>query len=425
VDSPASLRGKDLHERTALIIDAGVDQLDGICEGIPEEDKKAVQTCIEVAQMLMPKGKRIIFIEEKMDIRFLGSTTGTPDLAFYDVASKTIAVIDWKFGRGPVPDPHDNKQLQAYVLALRNALKEMGHDVVQAYLVICQPSGTAKESYRDAQFSAEVFPAWEEQIKAGIAAAQKKDAPAIPGPHCKRSFCEAGKNGACPEFKAYSKEKSDDREDIAQKKAAFAVSGLSPVVVEAPAISFPLVVISEEAIAKAEEYRLQAEAAVTDQISANSMGLLLNEITKFESVVEKNRETVKRPVLDLGRAIDDAAKQALIPLREAKAQAQKRLVDWKVEQDNNVEEAIAQAEKTGSPAPAIVAPVVIAGVKTKKVPEFSVKAFALMPDEFKMTNEKVLKAAIETNQWGNGKGAVPPAWLEVKWVDRASSTGRR
>ncbi|MDE2099485.1 MAG: DUF2800 domain-containing protein [Patescibacteria group bacterium] len=479
VETEASKRGSHLHEVISLILQTKVEEREETFKDITSEmedaDREAIKICMEVADTLKPKGKRIVFIEEKMNLEFLqAKLKGTPDLAYYDMASKTICVVDWKFGKGQVPDPSDNKQLMAYSLALRNYLMDNGgYEVSQAYLVICQPCGTAQQSYRDAKFSAEVFSTWEKEIKDAIQAAQAKDAPAIPGNHCKRCFCEAGKAGACPEFKTYSDGRTNEKKDESTRQAAFAVSGLSPVVVESPSIQFPIVVISEEAIAKAEDFRTQAEGLVLDQVSANAMGLLLQDITKFEKQVETNREAIKKPVLELGRAIDEKAKQALLPLREAKAKAQTRLTEWKASEDRKAmaiqaeferkkreaetlareaelkrlqaeqalknakneedrKKALEAAEKAAreqakaiNESESVIAPIVqepmkIAGVTMKKVPEFTILDITKVPAMFLEVKESLLKKAIEQKSVTE-----KDTWLEIKWVDKAQSAGGR
>ena len=442
VESDASLRGKDLHERTALMIDNPDMELEEICEGLPAEDIQAVKTCVDVANLLMPKGKKRVFIEDKLDLKFISMNTGIPDLAYYDFASKTIAVVDWKFGRGPVPDPSGNHQLMAYALALTNQLKEDEIEVLQAYLVICQPCGTPRESYRDYLAPAQVFQQWEVEIKAGIMAAQSKDALALPGKHCRSMFCEAGKNGVCNEFQAYLEGKTQEREEVKVAEAKFAVSGALPVVVTAEPIQFPVVVISEEAITKANYYRERALMPVTDQGSANTMGLLLNDITKFESQIEKNHKEVKKPLKDLEKLIDEARDRGLIPLREAKVKAKQEIDRYVREQKQIVEEEVRKAnaaiaarrmkeekaaelgqvlEPVAEPilAPRVM-PVVIAGVKVKQVPEFEILDFKAMPDTFKLVNEALLKKAIES------KGVTEKdTWVKITWVDKSQSSGHR
>jgi hypothetical protein len=403
---------------------------------LSDEDKAAVKTAVEVAMALKPKGKHIVWIEEKLNLEVVDMKTGKVDLAYFDAESQSLCVVDHKFGKGPVPDPTDNKQLQAYSLALVESLKKQGFEVLQAYLVISQPCGTVRQSYKDALFPAQVFPAWRNEIKDALKACQAKDPPATPGVHCKRSFCEAGKHGACPEFKAYSDGKSVEREELSTRTAAFAVSGLSPVIVEGPTLSFPIIVISDEAITRAEDFRLKAQDPVVDQHSANTMGLLLNDITKFEGQMVKNLKEVKKPLAALEDRIDEACAKGLTPLREAKAHAKGNLDGWIKKNNDEREEAIerakeqiaankadvaAGAEITTS-VPVIPEPVKIAGVNVKKVPEFEILDWDAMPEMFKKkgVEEVMLKKAIESK-----KVTEKDTWLEIKWVDKSQSTGRR
>lgn len=472
-------RGNELHEIVSMLTDNGMGEFDALTKDLPDADKEAVKTAVGVAKTLEPAGKHYRFIEEKVDVSFIYppakkkmSATGKVDLAYFDVETGVLMVCDHKFGSGQVPDPSNNRQLQTYALALRDYLKAEKHEVEQIYLVICQPCGTVKQSYRDAIFKAEVFPQWEKEIKDAVEATQNEEAVATPGEHCKRSFCDAGKHGVCPEFNAFSAGKILEKTEKKQDEAKFAVSGLNSVTVTADLPAVPLVVLSSEAVARANELLAQSKLPVVDQYTAESMARSLTDITKFEKQVDLNRETVKKPFLELGRAIDDAAKQALIPLREAKAQAQQRIQDWKKGEDDKAakiqaefdrkkreadealrqadlkrqqaekalrdakgaeerKKALEEAEKAAREqsealndqeavqAPVVQAPVKIAGLKMKLVPEFTILEITKVPAMFLEVKEALLKKAIEAKSVTE-----KDTWLEIKWVEKASSTGR-
>jgi len=469
-DNPAAARGRDLHERTANGLRSGPEGHAAFLDGLSDEDAEAVKTCWAVAKELEPAGPHKTYIEDPVTLTLLGIPQGTPDLVYFDENSETICVVDWKFGKGPVPDPMDNKQLMAYVL---------GHAYVrmwifkQAHLVVCQPCGTAKQSYRSVTIAAAEFTEWESKIKRWVLDALQKVPPADPGTWCKRQYCEACKHDACPEFKVWNEKAETVKNEAKVETALAAVSGFNPI--EVDGIPGPIVVIDAAAVEKAEGFRERAgKLAVSDQDSANVAGLCLAEITKFKGQVELSRKTVKAPVLELGRRIDTEADKALAPLDEASNGLKSRLNAWKDEEnarqareraeaERKVREAqeaqrkaeedsrraqqealnattkaareeaarkLAEAEAERAKAQVsaqvplpVSEPVKIAGVKSQKVPEFTIPDVSKVPAEYLQVNETLVKAAIKSNKWGNGKPA--PEWVSVRWVESSSSTGRR
>ncbi len=476
VENEFSRRGKDLHQRMEVLLLADSDGFDGVVEDLDEKDKDALKMCLEVARILKPKGKHRTFIEQKLDLAFLGMTTGgTPDYGFYDEASGTVTVIDWKFGRGMVPDPIENKQLIAYLLGIEKLLKSLGLEVKRGFLVVVQPNGSsAPESYREAIIDRKDFLYWEKSIQVWVKEALTENPVATPGPFCTACFCEAGKQGACPEFAEFKAGKEAVKEEQRDNAARSAVAGFKAIEISGPAPSFPVIVLSEEAVQKATDYLSSVQSLkVTDQFTADRAGLLLGEITKFEGQVDRNRKLVKDPFLAMGKLIDEAAKRALDPLDQAKSGLKSNLDSWvraendrrlkaskeqeetrrraemdrikaeqeRAELDRKMKEAqsnkefdrlrkekedadrrIAEAQQQEQ-APAVsTAPAKVAGTKGKMVPILKVIDFKAMPDEYKMVNEDILEVAAKSNKW---TAEDHPAWLTVEWVEKLSSTGRK
>lgn len=476
--SPASERGKDLHERTAILIRAGEGVLDDVTSDLNEKDRDAVLTCLALFnKKVKPAGRFLIQVEHKLDLTALGMPNGgTPDVAVYDVGSRTVAVVDWKFGSGPVPDPFENKQLIAYLLAVVDDLAKAGYQVDRGYLVVVQPQEDADRSYRDHVVEASEFPWWRESIKKWIAAATAPNPPARPGPWCKNQYCEAGRNGACPEYSAWCGEKQAERQEVKTAEREYAVSGFNPIVVSAPVPSFPIVVLDAAAVARAQGLRDEMFAIeVVDQATADRMGALLSEATKFEGQIDANRLIVKRPVLELEKAIDDAAKLGLNALREGKGEAKMRINTWsenekkrrdedariarekaekeaaqarlkaeadakaaaerlkkaKTEKDRKqalLDQAAAlnrQAEPPAPPPPPPVVPVSVAGVKIVLEPQYAIDDMGQVPRDFLVLNEPAVVKSIKTFGWGKKGGAPCPSWLRVEWVDRSRAKGSR
>lgn len=471
--SEASERGKKLHEAVSSILLArpGTEKAcrATINEQVGDEDFEHVKTCLEVAELLEPSGKKQRWVEQKLDLKWLGMPWGgTPDLAYYDEESGTMCVIDWKFGRGAVPDPEDNKQLHAYLLALVKAVAPK--PVNRGFLVVCQPCGKPKDSYRQTIIEKAAFEDLEANIKEWVFDALTENPIPSPGPHCKKGYCMAGKKKACPEFAAYDAGEQEVKEAKKDEKAKDAVSGFHPIVLTGPVPTFPIVIFSEEAVEKALDLCERAEGEILDQFSADGAGLLLNEITSFEGQIDRSALAAKRPQLDLNKRIGEQADVALVPLRLKKADLKQRLDSWvkdrkdeqdalvaeqerkkreaeqarlKAEQEAQEAQRKAERDKTAASVEAarkaqeeankraeesrreaqqtvIVETVKVAGTKTKQVPEFEVLDFPAMPDAYKIANEKLLKTAIETGAL-TGK----ETWISVKWVDQIMSSGRK
>ncbi len=471
VTTKYSERGNHLHAIVANII-VGVDRprINGYNE-LEEKDSQAIETCQKIAKKLQPAGKHETYIEHRMDCSMLGMGQGGKlDLGYYDYESGTVVVIDWKFGSTVI----DNmKQLAAYGLALKEEIDPL--PVNHLYLVAVQPASDKVE--QTLLIPKSEFAKWEYDIQNWVALAMNPKAKPLAGSWCTKCFCEAAKNpGACPDYEEMKGEKLEKKETQHKAEVSDAVSGFNPIVVTSELPSLPLVVLDQRTVAKAEDLKARIQALqVVDQASADAMGLLLNESTTFERLVDENKGLVKRPFLDINKAIEEAAKKALIPLGESKIEGKTRLNKWKADEDEKrraierefqkkkqeAEEAERKAREEGLAAarraqeattkeardkaleeakqaalkrlvaeqasqvamPIIQAPKPIAGTKTNRVPKYTVKDFAAMPNDYKLENEKMLLTAIKTNKWGDGKEA--PAWLEVKWEDDISSNGRK
>jgi hypothetical protein len=477
VPSPASERGKMLHAVVARIMRGGAEVFDEAAAGLSDMDRAAVKTCVDLFNLkVRPGGKFLIQIETKLDLEALGMHNGgTPDVAVYDMDSRTVAVVDWKFGSGPVSDPFENKQLIAYLLAVVDDLAKAGYVVDKGYLVVVQPQADPGKSYRDHVVEAGEFPGWRESIRQWIKAALAPKPPARPGPWCRSQFCDAGKNGACPEYDEWRGERQEAREATKTAEREYAVSGFNPIVVSAPVPQLPIVVLDAAAVARAQGLRDEMFALeVVDQATADRMGALLAESTKFEGQIDANRLIVKRPVIELERAIDDAAKLGLNALREGKGEGKMRIDAWIKGENKRREDAARverekaeklaeqarlqaeadakaaadrlkkakteaarkqalldqadalkrQAEPPPAPPPAPVIPAKAAGTNVVKEPQYAIPDPNQIPRDYLVLNEPALVKAIKAFGWGKN-GTPCPSWLKVEWVDRSRAKGGR
>ena len=478
VENIYASRGKDLHERIELLIQVGYDSFEEITANLDAKDRAAIQTCWDIYQSeILPRGPHIIFTEKKLDLSDLGFPNGgTPDLAVYDIDSGTLVVVDWKFGHGLVPDPQENKQLHAYALGLAKCKELKGKPINRVYLAIVQPANHLDESYRDAMIEWPEFVTCEKDIKKWVADSLVPNPRINPGPWCKSNFCKAGKQGKCPEFSKWANDGMIAKEEKKQAEVESAVLGFNPITVEGPTPAFPLVVLSEEAVARASDLQTRAFALkVTNQETADEAGRLLAEATKFETQVDKMRITVKRPVLDLEEAIDTAAKGALNPLRCAKGELKKSLDDWLREEskrraavaaeiekkrrddedrkriadeaarkaqeklDNATTEAakkkaLAAQEKARKeqeeanqavflPPLVIEEPLKVAGASFTLEPDFTVLDTNAIPREYLVVDMALVKKAVKLYEWGKAGKPCPP-WVNVTWSEKSKSSGR-
>ena len=339
VTTKYSERGNLLHKITSEFLNQKED-LDDF-DRLPEDDQKAVETCLEIAKKRQPAGKHETYIEHRMDCSMLGMGQGGKlDLGHYDYESGTVVVIDWKFGSTVI----DNmKQLAAYGLALKEEIDPL--PVNQLYLVAVQPASDKVEE--TLLIPKSEFAKWEYDIQNWVALAMNPKAKPLAGSWCTKCFCEAAKNpGACPAYDEMKGIQIEKKETQHKAEVSDAVSGFNPITVTAQMPALPLVVLDERTVAKAEDLKAKIQAlVVVDQASADAMGLLLNESTTFERLVDENKGLVKRPFLDINKAIEEAAKKALIPLQEAKGEGKAKLNEWKSYEDSKNRAIEAEALK--------------------------------------------------------------------------------
>lgn len=130
-----------------------------------------------------------IHAERRMEYRYAGVTVyaGTADVVI-DCGEKVV-IIDWKFGRLPVPDAAENLQCAGYALA---AMQTFGASSAEAH--VCNP---VINQYSSASWSSDDVPSLTKTIMDIIAACREDDAPIVPGEEQCR-YCKAAAHGTCP-----------------------------------------------------------------------------------------------------------------------------------------------------------------------------------------------------------------------------------
>ncbi len=217
---------------------------------------------------------------------------------------------------GPVEDPEKNLQMMAYGAGLVNNCKTTKLTSIEP--VIIQPEAWKKDDrVRSHVWSEADLNGFIPRIEGIVSKVKAPNAPTIAGPiQCK--WCKAKE--VCESYKAFSSQQKELK-DMAEQTAMNSIkSGTAVTVQPETPLQFPVIVIDEETIALATEKKaLALSMRVTDMDTANSAGKLSKDIRGLRNLIDKNREQVKAPILNLGRLIDAEAKKAMTPLDEAAA----------------------------------------------------------------------------------------------------------
>ncbi len=205
LSSPSSSyadEGTKAHEIAALILTNKPDDVD--CDS---EMFEAISVYTEFIQK-ESHGNEVL-IEQKFDLSAIfHGLYGTADAVIYDSISKTLKVVDFKYGRGILIEPENNMQLMYYGLG---ALLHTAYPASFIELVIVQPRANHVDGpIRRWRISVAELILFATRLRTFAEATESPDAPLVSGDHCR--FCPAA--GICPEF--------------SKKALAIAVSEFSP-----------------------------------------------------------------------------------------------------------------------------------------------------------------------------------------------------
>lgn len=196
--------GTRAHAVAELCLRKGVDpdvyvgmELEGgtVTEEMAEYVKVFVDYCRELIAIVGPGNW---WVERKFTLAKLDPPApmfGTADFVAYDPATRTLYIVDLKYGQGVLVEVKGNKQVRYYGLGGALSLDPSEFPVDKVVMTIVQPrmlhpDGVIRSDEMDAvemiEFAAELM----EKARA----AQQPDAPIVAGPHCR--FCPA--SGICP-----------------------------------------------------------------------------------------------------------------------------------------------------------------------------------------------------------------------------------
>jgi hypothetical protein len=236
------------------------------------------------------------------------------DLVWIDDKGR-LNVLDFKSGKTKVPDPSVNSQLKAYALGIAVARKIEGGAVlwisqplVSPGLIRGEVSGNALDTFGT-----------ELSALTDMIFAQTDELPFVPGP-AQCQWCPARKDcQALKDSKAAGKAAKAKIEQEVGTALAVAVKPGEAISIPAK-IEGPIVVLDAELVAKTAAI-LKRALGLTGPLtkeSAERASVELKETTAFEKLVDKARLEAKRPAMDLGKAVDEAAKGVLKDLSLAK-----------------------------------------------------------------------------------------------------------
>lgn len=167
---------------------------------IDEEMVDGVRLYVETVKSLIEEGDEYEF-EAKLDLRHIdGMEFGTGDFVRYRPSTKHVAVADLKYGRSVAVRVKENKQLLTYGEGTARRFHNRGLSEVQ--LVVVQPRRPPPKEDSDVKWldahgharswTLDVLDMVEFRATIGAAAkaTMAKDAPRIPGDHCR--WCKAG-----------------------------------------------------------------------------------------------------------------------------------------------------------------------------------------------------------------------------------------
>jgi hypothetical protein len=133
-------------------------------------------------------------VESRLDLtHVIDGCFGTGDALIYDPKSQHLIVADLKYGRGVPVDPEENEQLLTYAVG---ALKRYHNRGIRSLtLAVIQPRAAhEKGPIREWDCHPYDLIEFTERLRDGAKKTEAKDAPLVPGEHCK--FCKAAP--VCP-----------------------------------------------------------------------------------------------------------------------------------------------------------------------------------------------------------------------------------
>lgn len=155
---------------------------------VTEEMLEYCDVYVQFAQMLM-FGASLAIIEGRVSMDWLYEPAtppevvfGTADLIVYDDKTRTLYVVDFKFGQGYVVKAKRNPQLMLYALMALGLLPEMPINIA---LIIVQPRASKEQISRDDMLLSELTGWFQKTVKPALARIGAGDTSENPGDWCR------------------------------------------------------------------------------------------------------------------------------------------------------------------------------------------------------------------------------------------------
>lgn len=198
-ETPEARRGTFLHMITEICLRENLqaDQLIGHkhLEHTFEDpnDIDAVQQCLDYVRVILAFGGTY-WLEQRVHVS--ADLHGTADLIVYNPQTKTLHVIDFKFGKGKLVIVSQSPQLAIYGIGGLYFAAQMHLDVQQVTTHVVQPSHWSGDNKKAMTYTAADLQAWADNTLAPKANETKTGGVFVPGDHC--GFCPG--RGTCITF---------------------------------------------------------------------------------------------------------------------------------------------------------------------------------------------------------------------------------
>lgn len=142
-----------------------------------------------------------------------------------------------------------------------------------------------------------------------------------------------------------------------------------------------LVAVSLETIEKRDDLLDRSvatrKAGVTDEASHKAANAVFKELHTFARAVETNRKDLKKPILEMGRALDAAADEAMAAIETEKSELGAAIATFEREENARREEVRRKAEAEARRQEAEA----LAAAETRRMQEQAAAEFAAPPGE--------------------------------------------
>jgi hypothetical protein len=320
-DSPAAKRGRDMADAIASFVRLGRDKALAVLEKdetLGPADKKIVEDCFNLSLTLVPEGtERKIEVEREVGLGFMGVKAGRFD--WYSQALDVMKLVqgvmgDWKMGVGEVEIAEFNKQLWAYLAGKMKEIRDTGAKMESIEGFIAQPSAwKADRRLTSHTFSYDELKTRVMEIQGVVKEARSDNPLAITGDHCK--FCPA--KPSCPEYQAMAAGTAQAKQEERTAALATVTEGTVVEVIPDEILITPVQIVSLEVIEESQaKLALARDMRVTDEATFQTAGMMRKELSRLWTLVDDSRKMKADPFFRFKQKIDEAAKKALVPLKQ-------------------------------------------------------------------------------------------------------------